>query len=68
MQRLPRAQIRVGEAVVALPYRAGERDAEAAVGGPRPYRTIEGVEYRVMRLETEDGKPLFKVDGRDPSI
>ena len=69
VQRLPSGTLRVGEVAVSLAARDvavvsgdGSSEADAADGGPGMYRTLEGGEYRVMRLETPEGSPCFRYD------
>ena len=59
MGRLPRGRLGVGEVVVALGGGSAVL-ADAAAASGTCYRPLEGVEYRVMRLEDSvdgDGGP-----------
>ena len=60
-RRVPRGALRVGEVVVALPYAGSDGG-----GSSDSYRPIAGVEYRIMRLESADGRDVrFNVDASD---
>lgn len=52
VRRLPRGSLRVGEVVVAL---------QGGAPGGTGFQCEPGVEYRIMRLESEDGSSRFEL-------
>ena len=59
VRRLPRGSLRVGEVVVALGQ--GGSSPTAAGSSSGGFQFEPGVEYRIMRLESEEGSSMFEL-------
>lgn len=58
-ERLSRGCVRVGEVTVAL---TGGAAADTAVSSTATYRCVPGVEYRLLRITSAEGSPMFSAD------